>query len=434
MVAPFSNDSLPCWHRAGKGLEPGQGGTGMMQSHKRNTIAAWVAAALCASLLSACQSSSTSSSSPSTPPASTPSSGSPSGGSPSASAPASTPGNQGEQDAPSTSEAEASTASQETSGSTSDSAASTSPGTSTEQTTRTADGDATEDEAVLDRAMDVLRRSSEKDRQAQTSEAEGQATSPETGTSKAEREAMEDLAERDLEDLLEGDGSADSDSAEGSPGDTAASSEQDSETATTSDGRQGSETDGGWHQPGASGSAEAPDSDQVYGGGRQGTADTASGSNDGDAPTGAERTEVLERVLAESMGDFDGRILEERQNARTQDTADEDSRGGEDPRAATTSSGSDVSGEGRDRSGRRPAPGMPGGTDSGNDEVPQGPVAGPATDSQRDGDYPVPEDIGDGDNDDVVARQLREAAMNEPDPELREKLWDEYRRYVSGRN
>jgi hypothetical protein len=33
------------------------------------------------------------------------------------------------------------------------------------------------------------------------------------------------------------------------------------------------------------------------------------------------------------------------------------------------------------------------------------------------------------DDDDIVARQLREAAENETDPELREKLWQEYRRY-----
>ena len=30
---------------------------------------------------------------------------------------------------------------------------------------------------------------------------------------------------------------------------------------------------------------------------------------------------------------------------------------------------------------------------------------------------------------DIVARQLREAAMREPDPAVREKLWDEYRKY-----
>jgi hypothetical protein len=34
----------------------------------------------------------------------------------------------------------------------------------------------------------------------------------------------------------------------------------------------------------------------------------------------------------------------------------------------------------------------------------------------------------------VVARQLREAAEKEKDPRLKEKLWDEYRRYkASGR-
>jgi hypothetical protein len=41
----------------------------------------------------------------------------------------------------------------------------------------------------------------------------------------------------------------------------------------------------------------------------------------------------------------------------------------------------------------------------------------------------VPPDVGDGSDDDVVARQLREAAMKEEDPQLREKLWDEYREY-----
>ena len=36
--------------------------------------------------------------------------------------------------------------------------------------------------------------------------------------------------------------------------------------------------------------------------------------------------------------------------------------------------------------------------------------------------YPPPSDIPSGDDDDVVARQLREAAMREPDPALREKF------------
>ncbi len=45
----------------------------------------------------------------------------------------------------------------------------------------------------------------------------------------------------------------------------------------------------------------------------------------------------------------------------------------------------------------------------------------------------VPADIPDGRDDDIVARQLREAATSEDDPELREKLWNEYRKYKSGR-
>jgi hypothetical protein len=45
---------------------------------------------------------------------------------------------------------------------------------------------------------------------------------------------------------------------------------------------------------------------------------------------------------------------------------------------------------------------------------------------------PVPADVGDGKSDDVVARQLREAAMKEKDPGVREKLWQEYRDYKKG--
>jgi hypothetical protein len=44
--------------------------------------------------------------------------------------------------------------------------------------------------------------------------------------------------------------------------------------------------------------------------------------------------------------------------------------------------------------------------------------------------YPIPMDIPSGDDDDTVARQLREAAMREANPDLRKKLWDEYRKYI----
>jgi hypothetical protein len=44
----------------------------------------------------------------------------------------------------------------------------------------------------------------------------------------------------------------------------------------------------------------------------------------------------------------------------------------------------------------------------------------------------IPADIGSPQGDDIIARQLREAAMKEQDPALREKLWDEYRKYKRG--
>ena len=41
----------------------------------------------------------------------------------------------------------------------------------------------------------------------------------------------------------------------------------------------------------------------------------------------------------------------------------------------------------------------------------------------------TPDDIEALIDDDIVAKQLREAALAEEDPVLRERLWDEYRKY-----
>jgi hypothetical protein len=41
----------------------------------------------------------------------------------------------------------------------------------------------------------------------------------------------------------------------------------------------------------------------------------------------------------------------------------------------------------------------------------------------------LPEDIPPADNDSVLEAQIRQAAIDEPDPELKKKLWNEYRRY-----
>ena len=135
--------------------------------------------------------------------------------------------------------------------------------------------------------------------------------------------------------------------------------------------------------------------------------------------TGAERTAVLDEALRRGYETFDGYILGER--ARTQrETNEAGSIGG----AGETGT---VSG-----SGAGPASSQPQILNEGGATVPAGVIA--ATQSSSGSapaeTFPPPEDIPSGRDDDVVARQIREAAMTEPDPELREALWEEYRSYT----
>jgi len=52
------------------------------------------------------------------------------------------------------------------------------------------------------------------------------------------------------------------------------------------------------------------------------------------------------------------------------------------------------------------------------------PGSGPSVD--------LPTDISNENDDDIIARQIREAATNETNAQLKEKLWDEYRKYKRG--
>ena len=45
------------------------------------------------------------------------------------------------------------------------------------------------------------------------------------------------------------------------------------------------------------------------------------------------------------------------------------------------------------------------------------------------GNSKLPEDIPSSDNDSILEAQIRQAAINEPDTELKKKLWNEYRKY-----
>jgi hypothetical protein len=166
--------------------------------------------------------------------------------------------------------------------------------------------------------------------------------------------------------------------------------------------------------------------------------------------TEGERTAVLERRLGSSLSEFDEMLLREmEQLARTQSGPPDAGVGsgpgtGDQPGSAGAGDGDSAhSGEpggktstatdGRakptsERSSDRTGTGAvrEAGQTAKAEEAAAGKDTKRTSAVNRD-------DVPDAGDDDVVARQLREAAENETDPELRKKLWQEYKRYKSGK-
>lgn len=156
----------------------------------------------------------------------------------------------------------------------------------------------------------------------------------------------------------------------------------------------------------------------------------------GGGQSSAERQASLEAELEGSFGRYDGMILRERDKV----LAEGASRGAQDQLEQNPPGFDGGTGQG-DGQGDNPY-GAPktqaGGQQQGNGQRNQGDGQGPSTTPGGRGaagapsgnNLPVvPDDIPDGRDDDIVARQIREAAIAEKDPKLREKLWEEYRKY-----
>ena len=130
----------------------------------------------------------------------------------------------------------------------------------------------------------------------------------------------------------------------------------------------------------------------------------SSGTSPGDGPQRPESDDSRgDSELDRALEVFDGQILSEREAilARRNETA------GQRPLPEPTKSESEDGdgGGGGSVGGSNPAP----------------PPKPPAK-------LPVPPDVADAQDDDVVCRQIREAAIAEIDTDLREALWEEYRR------
>jgi len=160
-----------------------------------------------------------------------------------------------------------------------------------------------------------------------------------------------------------------------------------------------------------------------------GTANPAEGG--GTAQTPAEKRAQVDGKLDASLGSFDAQLQREQQRTaeeRDRRAADrgDGSTGGEQT-AQNRDAGGVIGGEGRDRSGDLRSEGAHGETGTGQGD-PAGNGSSGAVMAQGGGGAnarPLPS----GEDDDIIARRLRKAAEAETDPELKEKLWKEYRDY-----
>lgn len=136
--------------------------------------------------------------------------------------------------------------------------------------------------------------------------------------------------------------------------------------------------------------------------------------------TRTEQIAVLDAELNAELGKFDELLLREQERIKTtaplsaKDNAGQTN--GSDTGENTTYAGNSVNEQPPRASDEETDSGAAGGADRPNRTVSKAPPPG----------------IPDGSDDDVVARQLREAAEKESDPELRKKLWEEYKKYKQG--
>ena len=171
----------------------------------------------------------------------------------------------------------------------------------------------------------------------------------------------------------------------------------------------------------------------ISGGGIGGTMGCDESSADGGAggsggvgqfPGDPEAAEQLGKELDKSLGDFDEAMGEEQReissasrNTEGFDTGSGGNQGG------TISLGEQAAGAMGGGSG---GGGGTAGQDAASGEVGGGPLDG--LDAQEIAKR-TPDDIEAVIDDDIVAKQLREAALATDDPELRERYWEEYRKY-----
>jgi hypothetical protein len=140
--------------------------------------------------------------------------------------------------------------------------------------------------------------------------------------------------------------------------------------------------------------------------------------------TREEKKALLEKQMGNLISDFDGLLLQHQDKLKWEQSESQ-SNGSRDSGAFDKSGAKETAGAGVLADGDVKKPG----SKDGSIQRAAEPGAGPGVEKQ--GEMPdfKKEDVGDGSDDDVVARQLREAAETETDPVLKKQLWEEYKKY-----
>ncbi|MEA3242461.1 MAG: hypothetical protein U9Q19_03350 [Pseudomonadota bacterium] len=149
--------------------------------------------------------------------------------------------------------------------------------------------------------------------------------------------------------------------------------------------------------------------------------------------TSAERTATMDAELNAGLGEFDEMLLREQERVKAAAPRSEaggsggagSGQGGGQGDSGAEGGQTGDAGESGDVTGSGEQPASRGA----GDRPPSGAAGGRGTQTGASGQAA---DIPDGSDDDLVARQMREAAEKETNPELKKKLWEEYRKYKQG--
>ena len=183
---------------------------------------------------------------------------------------------------------------------------------------------------------------------------------------------------------------------------------------------------GGMGLPGNAAGGDGADCQDggISGGGIGGGLGCDQSGDVGQFPGDPNRAEQLGEELDKSVGDFDEAIGEEQRQVSSVGR-DTEGFGGGGSRGGNVGLGEQAAGASGQSAGGSQGGGGAGGA-GGTGESQAGPL-GDMSDQEI--QARIPDDIEVSAYDDIVARQLREAAIAEDDPVLRERLWEEYRKY-----